>query len=577
MTLEEHLKRTQYHWILGLRELKEPCYPNLWDQIHSLQSDEILHFRNHQAEIQQKIWPLRFFYWLFNLSNYAKYHYQIAAYDQVYNINNEGVPMHKLQPNKSSYLDRLKQWFRRTPSQTTTPSTHPPSTKNNVTEPDEPKNAHTHAPQDAPQMTHPVEVSNSDEELLVQPWMQSALNLLGIERLNQHTLRSSEIRKAYLLQALAFHPDKNPSPEAHAMFIKIVNAYEILRSAFGGTVTQNEMSSYKYTDIWQELAELRHGINSLNQGWKNLSHYYEKEISKLLERQRELEDLRQFIRKNKQETEELYRMFDEQNQMIDEQNQKLDEINQIFDEQNRKLDEINRFLNEKDKKKNELLIKTDEIGGVTHFVDHKQLPFIEHPLTSLPNINKRTSRKSLPILSHYHTKKHEIIGSSPQKVSTNHHAVALSTTHATVHVQPEMQSLLTVLGINRPLHNKLFLSELNKAYRTQAIIFHPDKNQTAKAKDTFIRITQAYETLMAQFSENNSEHVISKTTQLHICDNPIKRLSLLVQSKYERHPEQSVQFYKHGIFAGPSNPEAASDEQPAVVKQTSAVPAHLIP
>ena len=49
MTLEERLKRTQYHWILGLRELKEPCDPNLWDQTHGMQSDKIERLRHKQA------------------------------------------------------------------------------------------------------------------------------------------------------------------------------------------------------------------------------------------------------------------------------------------------------------------------------------------------------------------------------------------------------------------------------------------------------------------------------------------------------------------------------------------------
>lgn len=38
-----------------------------------------------------------------------------------------------------------------------------------------------------------------------------------------------EIKKAYRKAALHWHPDRNPSPEAHGQFLEIGEAYEILR------------------------------------------------------------------------------------------------------------------------------------------------------------------------------------------------------------------------------------------------------------------------------------------------------------------------------------------------------------
>ncbi|CAH9141763.1 unnamed protein product [Cuscuta epithymum] len=50
-------------------------------------------------------------------------------------------------------------------------------------------------------------------------------DLLGISQ----NANSSEIKKAYYKLSLKFHPDKNPDPESRAKFVKIANAYEILK------------------------------------------------------------------------------------------------------------------------------------------------------------------------------------------------------------------------------------------------------------------------------------------------------------------------------------------------------------
>jgi DnaJ family protein C protein 25 len=50
-------------------------------------------------------------------------------------------------------------------------------------------------------------------------------DLLGLKQ----DANASEIKKAYYKLSLKHHPDKNPDPESRKLFVKIANAYEILK------------------------------------------------------------------------------------------------------------------------------------------------------------------------------------------------------------------------------------------------------------------------------------------------------------------------------------------------------------
>lgn len=50
-------------------------------------------------------------------------------------------------------------------------------------------------------------------------------DLLGVKQ----DANATEIKKAYYKLSLKHHPDKNPDPESRALFVKVANAYEILK------------------------------------------------------------------------------------------------------------------------------------------------------------------------------------------------------------------------------------------------------------------------------------------------------------------------------------------------------------
>jgi hypothetical protein len=91
LNLENSLKRLQYHWFLGLREVSESSKPNVWAQIevwHN-QPSLVAEIRQKQAKTLQRFWFIRLVYWVFNLSHYAERYYVLGAYDLVFTCSEE--------------------------------------------------------------------------------------------------------------------------------------------------------------------------------------------------------------------------------------------------------------------------------------------------------------------------------------------------------------------------------------------------------------------------------------------------------------------------------------------------------
>jgi len=61
----------------------------------------------------------------------------------------------------------------------------------------------------------------------------AALALLGLAGAAPEALAPAAVRRAYRREALRWHPDKNPAPEATERFRLIAEAYEVLRAGDG--------------------------------------------------------------------------------------------------------------------------------------------------------------------------------------------------------------------------------------------------------------------------------------------------------------------------------------------------------
>ncbi len=87
-----------------------------------------------------------------------------------------------------------------------------------------------------------------------------------------HNASATDIKKAFRLLALKYHPDKNKSSESNQMFLKIVEAYEVLSDV-------NSRQKYDLTLKYSSAQD----ANVMNGEWipsADLSRYYSYDVIK---------------------------------------------------------------------------------------------------------------------------------------------------------------------------------------------------------------------------------------------------------------------------------------------------------
>ena len=254
------------------------------------------------------------------------------------------------------------------------------------------------------------------------------------------------------------------------------------------------------------------------------------------------------LAENQQKLDKGSRMLDESNRMLDENSQKIDILKQLLSKRNGKLNQNFPVV----------AIQTKEEN---RSVRHEIIPIvepIERPITLFFDMNSIIPQKGS-------TSVHRLNATSLVCPVVNEvHPVVVGSfiTRETLFVQPEMQSLLALLRIEHPAHGRLHLSEVTKAYRAQALIFHPDKNQSSEAQAAFVQIDRAYETLKANFCDKGRSSQFYPA-QLQICDKQIDKFERLARGKnglkFDQYGKPSIL----GMFSAVvEQQKSSSDEQP---------------
>lgn len=93
--------------------------------------------------------------------------------------------------------------------------------------------------------------------------------------------------------------------------------------------------------------------------------------------------------------------------------------------------------------------------------------------------------------------------------------------------------------------------EIKRAYRKKALIYHPDKNQTHNSEEAFIRITEAYEFLIAYKEGRVIKEIVQvkeKTAEEVLADRMARARARYRKNKLDEKLEEEAYF--NSIFKG---------------------------
>lgn len=335
MTKQQQLQRYRYHWLLGLRSSSVQRERNLLESIQSWTPQKVAEIRHQQRQIKTNMAVIRFIYWVFNLRFYAEHYYQLCAYDWLSEKTTKELDMGFISDMKNKFTEAknsLNDFFSGhnsmaapVPSDTSSEVNHDLSNFGSLilrknSNHDSTSSSASTPREDVQEAERPIDMPKT--ELRVTSSMVYNLHILGINVEIGQPVLFKDIYKTYLQKALELHPDKNSSPNAHAMFISVLSAYESLKTIFNQTSESSDPSPC----IWKKLDELERDFEEIRSSWSEIRTACEENIRGYQKFNQILREGLSELAKNKIQQDSFQQRLDEQEQQLKEMEIEIREL-----------------------------------------------------------------------------------------------------------------------------------------------------------------------------------------------------------------------------------------------------------
>lgn len=235
---EETLARLDYHWLWGIRYKNTPKLGNLGAEVRRLIDDEqsLKAIIKQQRSIDEKPVFIVFFYWLFNISNYAYNRYVLAARQLHLNYLSSHLKDSPAMSKEPGFIDRAVQALKNFPTSTAEATSSAYESASNALASftarwSWPPSPATSAPGGFPakQEQRQARTINTDTINVTQE-MKPHLETLGIHLEIGSVITRREFRTKCLPIFREFHSDKEGGEDNE--FIRIRAAYDSLVALF---------------------------------------------------------------------------------------------------------------------------------------------------------------------------------------------------------------------------------------------------------------------------------------------------------------------------------------------------------
>lgn len=332
MTKEALLKRQQYHWFWGLRTFSSPQQTNLLMTVQAWTPEQAAAIRQKQVNIEEMFIIARFFYAIFNWDHYAEDGYLLNAYDwlasSLPHTTGESTVMTSFWnwiPSAPNVVDIFLNFFETYDSDdhaSFTQAAHTSETfQDDRAASAQPSSGREPCTDEARRNDTPAIRDGILITALMLPHVQS----LGINAALGAPLCLLDLTRAYRKNALLFHPDKNPSPEAGQQFLLVSTAFEKLKACFDNPQLGLSMDhSACASSSWETLAELGRKLDDLERSYAGLRESFvemNKESAEMRATQTEIRESYQTLMtaalNRQKQLEEMQRKVDEMHRKVD--------------------------------------------------------------------------------------------------------------------------------------------------------------------------------------------------------------------------------------------------------------------